>query len=91
MNHFLDWYLLLLPRWLPLVLWRKKKISTNISIFRFLQPEGVHPVPAPAGLHHLGHVADGGGAGGGGGGGAHQPRQPGLQTILAGQVTPRHL
>ena len=52
-------------------------------MFRFLQPEGVHPVPAPAGLHDLGHVADGGGAGGGGGGGAHQPRQPGLQTLLA--------
>ena len=60
-------------------------------MFRFLQPEGVHPVPAPAGLHDLGHVADGGGAGGGGGGGAHQPRQPGLQTLLAGQVRPRHL
>ena len=27
------------------------------SACRLLQPQGVHPVPAPAGLHHLQHVA----------------------------------
>ena len=31
--------------------------------FRILQQERLHPVPAPIGLHHLKHVADGGRAG----------------------------
>ena len=31
--------------------------------FRILQQERLHPVPAPIGLHHLKHVANGGRAG----------------------------
>ena len=47
------------------------------SFLRFLQPEGVYPVSAPAGLHHLQHVADGGGAGDPGHRGSDQPGQSG--------------
>ena len=58
--------------------------------FRILQQERLHPVPAPVGLHHLKHVADGGGAGDPGAGGVDQPGQPGLQTLLARQTRQQH-
>ena len=56
---------------------KKNKKSKKPKNYRFLQPEGVHPVSAPAGLHHLQHVADGGGAGDPGHRGPDQPGQSG--------------